>query len=306
MDEITVTAPATVSNVVCGFDCLGFALERPRDRFTLRRIPEKVVRIINKDGFGLPVDPERNIAGVTLVAMLEDSGVDHGFEFESDKRIKPGSGIGSSAASACGAAVAANELLGRRYSQDQLIEFALAGEMLASSARHADNVAPCILGGFTLVRSTDPLDIVLLDHPDLFAAVLHPQIEVRTSEARDLLPKTISLSSAVPAWANLGAFVAGLSAGDYGLIGRSMVDEIVEPARRFLIPLFDELKRASLDSGAIGGGISGSGPSVFMLSRDRPTAERVAKEMRNLYAAGGIEFNTYISAISSEGVRIEK
>lgn len=305
MDEITVTAPATVSNVVCGFDCLGFALERPRDRFTLRRIPEKGVRIINKDNFGLPVDPERNIAGVTLAAMLEGSGADFGFQLESGKAIKPGSGIGSSAASVCGAAMAANEILGGRYDADQLMEFALLGEMIASGARHADNVAPCILGGFTLVRSAGPLDIVQLEFPELFATVIHPRIEVKTSRARELLPKSVSLAAAAKAWANLGAFVAGLSAGDYALLARSMSDEIVEPARKRLIPLFDELKRASLEAGAIGGGISGSGPSVFMLSGDFDTAERVEKEMRNLYAPAGIEFNTYVSAISDTGARVE-
>ena len=305
MDEITVTAPASVSNVVCGFDCLGFALERPRDLFTLRRIPERTVRIINKDNFGLPSDPARNIGGVTLAAMLEDSGAGFGFEFVSEKSIKPGSGIGSSAASACGAAVAANELLGGRYSTEEVIDFALRGEVLASGARHADNVAPCILGGFVLVRSTDPLDVIQLKQPSLFATVIHPQIEVKTSESRGLLPKDVRLGSAVKAWANLGAFVAGLSAGDYGLMARSMVDDIVEPARKALIPLFDETKEASLKAGAIGGGISGSGPSVFMLSPDERTARDVEKVMQNLYRPTGIEFNTYVSAVSPHGVLVE-
>jgi homoserine kinase len=306
MDEITVTAPATVSNVVCGFDCLGFALDTPRDRFTLRRTAEKGIRIINKDDFGLPADADSNIAGVTLNAMLDASGADFGFEFESEKSIKPGSGIGSSAASACGAAVAANGLLGGGFSTDELVDFALRGEVLASAARHADNVAPCILGGFTLVRSVDPLDVVRLSHPDLYATVIHPQIEVKTSQARGLLPQEVPLGMAVRAWSNLGAFVAALTSGDRELMGRSMVDEIVEPARKSLIPMFDELHRSSLAAGALGGGISGSGPSVFMLSRDRDTAVVVEKEMQNLYARTGIEFRTYVSAVAPEGVRIEK
>lgn len=305
MDEVSVTAPATVSNVVCGFDCLGFAVDSPCDRFVLRRVEEKGVRIINRDDFGLPVDPKRNIAGVTLFAMLEDSVADFGFEFESDKVIKPGSGIGSSAASACGAAVAANELLGRRYSSRELIEFALIGEATASGTRHADNVAPCILGGFTLVRSTEPLDVVQLDFPPLFATILHPQIEIKTSVARELLPKSVPLGTAVNAWANLGAFVAGLAAGDLELLACAMTDDIVEPARKSLIPLFDEIKAASLKAGAIGGGISGSGPSIFMLSQDEEAAVAVEKGMQNLYSSIGIEFKTYLSPISQRGVKVE-
>lgn len=302
MDEISVRAPASVSNVVCGFDCLGFALERPFDQFTLRRISERTVRIINRDQFGLPTDPERNVAGRTLLAMLKAANADFGFEFESTKHIKPGSGIGSSAASACGAAVAANRLLGESHSQLEIVEFALAGEMLASGSRHADNIAPCIFGGFTLVRSTDPLDIVQLDFPTLYVTVIHPQIEIKTSEARAILPKEVPLQAAVRNWANLGSLVAALARGDYGLLARSLEDEIVEPARKSLIPCFDELKKASIDAGALGGGISGSGPSVFMLSQSRETAERVEKVMQNLFSRTVIVFNTYVSTVNPNGV----
>ena len=229
----------------------------------MRRISERTVRIINRDEFGLSTDPERNVAGRTLLAMLKAANADFGFEFESTKHIKPGSGIGSSAASACGAAVAASRLLGDLYTPIELVEFALAGEMLASGARHADNVAPCLFGGFTLVRSTEPLDIVRLDFPPLFVTVLHPQIEVKTAEARAILPKMVSLKSAVRNWSNLGSLVAALAKGDYNLLARSLEDAIVEPVRKSLIPCFDELKKASIDAGALGGGISGSGPSVL-------------------------------------------
>jgi len=302
MDEISVRAPASVSNVVCGFDCLGFALERPFDEITLRRISERTVRIINRDQFGLPTDPERNVAGRTLLAMLEAANADFGFEFESTKHIKPGSGIGSSAASACGAAVAANRLLGEKYSQMELVEFALAGEILASGSRHADNVAPCIFGGFTLVRSTDPLDIVQLDFPPLFVTIIHPQIEIKTAEARAILPKEVPLKSAVQNWANLGSLVAALAKGDYGLLARSLEDEIVEPARRPLIPNFDKVKEASIGVGALGGGISGSGPSVFMLSEAAETAQDVEKAMTNVFADTDIEFKTYLSGVQIGGV----
>ena len=196
-----------------------------------------------------------------------------GSRSRSHKHIKPGSGIGSSSASSCGAVVAANRILGDRFSKLELVEFAMEGEMLASGARHADNVAPCIFGGFTLVRSIDPLDIVSIDFPPLFATVIHPQIEIKTSEARAILPEQVPLKDAVRNWSNLGAFVAALAKGDYDLISRSMDDLIVEPVRKSLIPKFDEVKAASLAAGALGGGISGSGPSIFMLSRHlkRPT-----------------------------------
>jgi homoserine kinase len=304
MDEITVLAPATVSNVVCGFDCLGFALGEPHDLMTLREIAEREVRIVNLDNFALPTDPARNVAGVALNAFLDQAGVDHGFEIEITKRIKPGSGIGSSAASAAGAVVAANLLVGEPFSKNELVELAMAGEMLASGSRHADNLAPCIYGGFVLVRSAEPLDIVELSFPTLFATVIHPQIEIKTSEARAMLPAQVPLKDAIRNWSNLGAFVSGLAAGDHELIARSMVDTIVEPVRSSMIPQFDEVKAAGLDAGALGGGISGSGPSMFMLSASREAADAVAAAIHSVYETTAIEFNVYVSEISPEGVRV--
>lgn len=306
MQEIRVHTPATVSNVVCGFDCLGFALEEPFDEMAIRRIEERTVRITHLDDFGLPTDPTQNVAGVALLALIDAAGIDHGFEVEITKHIKPGSGIGSSAASSCGAVVVANQLIGDRFSKHQLVDFAMAGEMLASGSRHADNLAPSIFGGFTLVRSLDPLDIVRLDFPPLFATVIHPQIEIKTSEARAILPKLVPLAYAVRNWSNLGAFVAALAKGDYGLISRSMEDAIVEPVRKSLIPKFDEVKAASLTAGALGGGISGSGPSIFMLSETREMAEKVESTMRRIYETTNIDFNAYVSKISLDGVRTSK
>ena len=301
MQEIRVLAPATVANVVCGFDCLGFALENPFDEMTVRRINEKTVRIINRDDFGLPTDPEKNVAGVALTAMLARAEADFGIEVEITKHIKPGSGIGSSAASSCGAVVAANRLLGDRFSKLELVEFAMEGEKLASGA-HADNVAPCIFGGFTLVRSTDPVDIVSLDFPPLFATVIHPQIEIKTAEARAILPTDVSLKTAIRQWGNLGSLVAALAQGDYGLISRSMEDFIVEPVRKSLVPKFDEVKSASLAAGSLGGGISGSGPSVFMLSETNQIALDVEAAMNDVYLLTGIPFKTHVSPISLKGV----
>jgi homoserine kinase len=176
MQDIKVIAPATVSNVTCGFDCFGFALAEPYDELTLRVIAETDLRIRHLDEYDLPSDPKKNVAGVALLALMESAGLDHGFEIEINKGIKPGSGIGSSAASACAAVVAANRALGDPFSKTELIEFALEGEQMAAGSRVADNVAACMFGGFTLVRSAAPLDIVSLEYPVLYATVLHPQI----------------------------------------------------------------------------------------------------------------------------------
>lgn len=303
MQEIRVLAPATVANVVCGFDCLGFALENPFDEMIVRRIDEKTIRIINRDDFGLPTDPAKNVAGVALTAMLAKAGADFGIEIEITKHIMPGSGIGSSAASSSGAVVAANRFLEDRFSKMELVEFAMEGEKLASGAKHADNVAPCIFGGFTLVRSTDPLDIVPLDFPPLFVTVIHPQIEVKTAEARAMLPTDVPLKTAVRQWGNLGSLVAGLARSDFGLISRSMEDLIVEPVRKSLIPKFDEIKMACLAKDALGGGISGSGPSVFMLSQTKTIAQEVEAAMTEVYSETQIGFHTYVSEISPTGVR---
>ncbi len=303
MDEITVLAPATVSNVVCGFDCLGFALSEPNDRMTLRKISDREIRIVTHDDFRLPTDPTKNVAGVALKAFIERANIDNGFELEITKHIKPASGIGSSAASSAGAVFAADLLMGNPFSKTELVDLAMAGEILASGSRHADNLAPCIYGGFVLVRSAEPLDIVELDFPPLFATVIHPQIEIKTSEARAMLPTQIPLKDAVRNWSNLGAFIAGLGRGDHDLIARSMVDLIIEPIRSSLIPQFDEVKAAGLAAGALGGGISGSGPSMFMLSGSREIADAVAAEIRTVYIKTGLEFIIYVSQISADGVR---
>ena len=304
MDQITVLAPATVANVVCGFDCLGFALQEPFDEMRLRKIDRRSVLISHNDGFGLTVDPTKNVAGIALIAMLDSLNADFGFEVAITKHVKPGSGIGSSAASSCGAVVAANMLLGDKFSKHELIDFAMEGELAASGTKHADNLAPCIFGGFTLVRSTEPIDIVSLEFPSLFATVIHPQIEVKTSKARAILPKEVPLKDAVRNWSNLGAFVAALAKGDYNLLSRSMEDLIVEPARKSLIPRFDEVKAAGVGAGALGGGISGSGPSVFMLSQTLEIARSVESAVRGAYSDTQIDFNTYVSKISPNGIHV--
>jgi homoserine kinase len=304
MNEVTVRSPATVSNVVCGFDCLGFAIEQPYDEVTVRVIDEPVISLVHHDDFELPTLPTENVAGVALQAMIDLAQLPHGFEVEITKYIMPGSGVGSSSASSCGAVIAANKLLGNRFTKHELVDFAMAGEMLASGSRHADNVAPSIYGGFVLVRSIDPLDVVEIDHPPLWATVIHPQIEVKTSESRAILPQQVPLKDAVKNWSNLGAFVAALSTGDYDLMARSMEDFIIEPARKSLIPNYDAIRSASLEAGAIGGGISGSGPSMFMLSDNEITVDEVADAMETVFSNSDILRNIYVSPISNNGVSV--
>ncbi len=306
MNQISILSPASVANVVCGFDCLGFALSAPCDEMTMRLIADKKVRIVNRDDFNLPTKPEKNVAGAALLSMLQSLDGKFGFEVEITKHIKPGSGIGSSSASAAGAVVAANKLLNERFSKLKLVEFAMDGEKIASGDRHADNVAPCIFGGFTLVRSVNPLDVIALDFPPMFVTIIHPQIEIKTSEARKILPAQIPLKDAIRQWSNVGALVFGLQKGEYKIISRALEDFIVEPVRKSLIPKFDEIKNESLKAGALGGGISGSGPSIFMLSENLETARKVENVMQTIYEQTRIDFNIYVSEISTEGVKVRK
>ncbi|HLP20793.1 MAG TPA: homoserine kinase, partial [Chitinophagales bacterium] len=222
------------------------------------------------------------------------------------KMIMPGSGIGSSAASAAGAVVGANHLLGNRFSKLKLVNFATYGEQVASGSRHADNIAPCIYGGVTLIRSSEPLDIIPLNFPPLYVTVIHPQIEVKTSDARQILKKQILLKDAITQWANVAGLVTGLMKQDYDLIGRSLVDVLIEPVRSMLIPGFDELKKQSKEAGALGGGISGSGPSVFMLSKDEGTAKAVEQAMRHVYEKIGVDYHTHVTTVNSEGVKVRE
>jgi homoserine kinase len=299
---IKVHCPATVANMVCGFDILGFALEEPNDIMYVRLIDEPKVIIRNLDDYGLPTDPEKNVAGVVFLEIIQQQGNKFGFEVEIDKNIKPGSGLGSSAASAAGAAVAANHLLNNPFDTNQLIQFAMLGEKLACGVKHADNITPCIMGGVTLVRSIHPLDIVRLNAPEMYAAVVHPQIEVKTSDARQILRKEVLLKDAIRQWGNIAGLVAGLEQGNYDLISRSLEDVIVEPVRSILIPGFDEVKLKSKEAGALGGGISGSGPSLFMLCKEKSTAIQVEKAMQDVFTGLGIEYRSYVGKLSPQGV----
>lgn len=302
--SIKVKCPATVANLVCGFDILGMALNEPFDLMTLKLLDEPKVIIRNKDVFNLPTEPEKNVAGVVLLSVIEKMNFKIGFDVEIEKHIKPGSGIGSSAASAAGASVAANHLLGNIFSNEELVQFAMNGEKLASGVKHADNISPCISGGVKLIRCIHPLDIISIPSPELFVTVVHPQIEVRTSDARQILRQEVLLKDAIRQWGNIAGLVAGFLKNDLELIGRSLEDVIIEPVRSILIPGFDKIKSGCKEAGALGGGISGSGPSVFMLSKNETIAKNVEKVMIDIYERIGIEYNTYVTTINNKGVEV--
>ncbi len=330
---IKIKAPATVANMVCGFDILGFAVNNPYDEMEMRLVarPQTIegatsintiasaIKIINIDNYNLPTDPEKNVAGAALIALIEAYEEQIGlgntkatipvgqlaFEVKINKLIKPGSGVGSSAASSAGAVVGANYLLGNLFSKDDLVRFAMNGEKVASGVKHADNIAPCIFGGVTLVRSIFPLEVIALPSPTLHVTIVHPQIEVKTSDARSILKQQIQLKDAIKQWGNIAGLVAGLMKGDYDLIGRSLEDVIIEPIRSILIPGFDELKASCKAAGALGGGISGSGPSIFFLSKEQSTALAVEQEMKKLYTRIGLPHHTYVTSINGAGVEIE-
>jgi len=313
---IKIKAPATVANMVCGFDILGFAVNSPYDEMEMRWMSraenEASINIINIDNYNLPTDPEKNVAGAALLAFLEEYEEKQNnskaskikFEVKINKLIKPGSGVGSSAASSAGAVVGANYLVGNIFSKDDLVRFSMNGEKLASGVKHADNIAPCIFGGVTLVRSIFPLEIIALPSPTLHVTIVHPQIEVRTSDARSILRQQVLLKDAIKQWGNIAGLVAGLMKSDYDLIGRSLEDVIIEPVRSILIPGFDALKLACKQAGALGGGISGSGPSIFMLSKTKEIAIAVEKEMKQLYDGIGLPHHTYVTSINQTGVEI--
>lgn len=304
MDEIRIFCPATIANVSCGFDVLGLCLDSVGDEMIIRKSPEKGVRILKITGQELPLEAENNVAGVAILKMLKSVEADFGFEVEIVKRIKPGSGIGSSAASSAGAVYGVNKLLGEPFTLKELIPFAMEGEKLASGALHADNVSPALLGGFTLVRSYDPLDVISLPTPgELYASILHPQIEVKTADARSVLKQNVTLKTAIKQWGNLGGLISGLYTEDYNLISRCLHDDIVEPLRSVLIPAFDEVKEATLKAGALGSGISGSGPSIFALSRGEATAKKVAAAMKEVYDQIGLEYDIHVSKVNTKGIK---
>ena len=307
MDYLKIFAPATVANVSCGFDSLGFAVDAIGDEMTFTKTTKKGVKITNITGANLTYDVDKNAASAVVKKVLNEANADFGIELTIHKGFSPGSGLGSSAASAAGAAFGANQLLGNIYSDLELTKFAMFGEEVACGTPIADNVSAAIYGGFVLVRSYNPLEIIKLPVPsELRVVAIHPQIEVKTKDARDVLPTEIALKDAITQWANVGGLISGLYTDNYNLISNSLVDIIVEPARKGLIPFFDNVKNSATKAGALGAGISGSGPTIFALCKGDKVAKNVYKSIEESYKNTGIDFEMFISKVNHEGIKILK
>lgn len=300
-----VFAPATVSNVGSGFDIMGFAIKGVGDIISMELAGTDKMEIINLSNALLPENPYNNIVSPALKALQSSIGANHGFRITFHKKINPGSGIGSSAASAVAALVAYNNLLGSPLTPAELLPFAMEGEKFISGAAHADNAAPCLLGGFTLIRSYQPLDVISIPYPaDLWCTVIHPALVIKTSESRRLIPGETTLENTIVQSGNAAALVTGLITGDMALIGRSLTDVIAEPHRKRLIPGYDRARKTAIDNGALGFNISGSGPSLFALSTEKEIAESIGEGVKKLFNESDTKCDIYISRISPEGARV--
>ena len=307
-ERVVAFAPATVSNVGCGFDVLGFALEQPGDQVVAIPRGEPGIEIldITGDDGRLPRQADRNTASVAALALLREARSAAGLGLIIRKGLPLSSGIGSSGASAVAAVLAVNEALALGASTELLLRSAMEGERAAAGAAHPDNVAPSLLGGFVLARSVDPPDVVRLPvPPGLACAILHPSLEIETRAARAILPAMVPLRDAVQQWANVGALVAALHTGDLDLLGRAMVDHIIEPHRAHLVPGFARIVEAALRAGAIGCNLSGAGPAMFALCRSLSDAQRAGDAMAGaLREHGRIDGRVIVSRVSSSGARV--
>jgi homoserine kinase len=307
-DSIKVFAPATVANVVCGFDVLGFAVNEPGDEVIMRIVDKPGITIskITGDDGRLPLDPAKNTVSVSVQHYLQSIGrTDIGLDIELHKKMPIGSGLGSSSASTVAGLFAAKTLLGDETDPIKLLPFARKGEEMACGHGHADNVAPALLGGFILIRSYDPLDIVKLPHPkELYCAIVFPDVDVPTREARQIIRNKIQMKDAVTQWGNIAGLVSGLFMNDIDLIGRSMKDILVEPVRSMLIPDFYKMREMAMEMGAVSFGISGSGPSVFAFTRDEHTAKQITIKLQQHLTDRQIGSNVYVSSINDKGPRV--
>jgi homoserine kinase len=309
LDEVKVFAPATVANMICGFDILGFALNEPGDEviMTRRAEPGVVITEITGDDGRLPLDPQKNTVSASVQSLLQNLGLENevGVEIKLHKHMPIGSGLGSSSASTVAGLFAINTLLGSPLSREELLPYCVEGERLACGTGHADNVAPALFGGITLIRGYEPLDVIQLPAPkELHVGVIFPQVDVPTRDARQLIKEKIYLKDAVVQWGNIAGLIAGLYREDYDLIGRSMQDVLIEPTRAILIPQFYEMKRIAIEEGALSFGISGSGPSVVAVTRDTHIAQRITEKIQQHLRQSDIESHAYVSSVNIDGPKV--
>ncbi len=301
-------APASIANLSCGFDVLGLAIHSMGDIVEISSTYKNTIQITEiVNGKELSYDATKNSCGVVASKMLEVLKHKRGVNIRIIKGYESGSGLGSSAASSVATAVAMNKFLNTHLSPIELIKFAMEGEFAASGTRHADNVAASMLGGICLVKELDPLEIVQLPVPkNLYVSVLFPQIQLKTSDSRNLIQDKIKLKLASQQWGNLASFVSGLHNEDYELMGRSMKDVVAEASRSTMIPAYEKMKAGAMESGALGFGIAGSGPAVFALAKGKKKAEKVSFAMEMAFQNEGIAYRSFISEIRLRQAEIIK
>ena len=303
MNQIKVFSPATISNVACGFDILGFPIYSIGDEMIVKKTKKKSLIITDITGYSVPYDINKNVSTIAAKAMIESLNPNCGFDFKINKKIIPGSGIGSSGSSAAASVYAINKLLDSPLNENELISFAMRGEVVSSISEHADNVSPAILGGIVMIKSLSPLEVIKLPTPkDLYCFVINPKIEIKTSFSRKILPNKVKLKNTTKQVSTFGSFIHALHTEDYELIGRSLNDYLIEKHRKKLIPLYDEVKSIAIKHGALGCSISGSGPSIFALTKGVEKANEINRLVTELYKTSGNDFSTYVSKISEKGV----
>lgn len=304
---VSAFAPATVSNVACGFDTFGFAIEGPGDVVRALKASEKGIKItkISGDENRLPLDAKKNTAGIAVNKLLKIAKYPGGVELQVEKRMPFASGLGSSAASAAAAVRAVNVLLDLKRSENELLSCVVESEKSISGTAHADNAAPSLLGGFVIVRKVKPVDVLSVPVPEnLYYAIVHPQIEVNTNQARQALPIIIPLKTAIQHWSNTAALVHAMHSGDLKLLGRSMEDLIAEPVRKQWIPYYMEAKKEALNNGAFASNISGSGPSIFAFCDSEKKAQNTAAKMKMVFDKQTIACTPFYGKIRREGAVI--
>ena len=306
MKSIKVFCPGSVANISCGFDILGLCLDNIGDEIVVTQTKKKWIELDICGDYIVTRDINKNAASVSALALLKSfKHIDFGFHISVNKKIKPGSGIGSSAASSAGSVFAINELLKRPFTNKELIPFAAEGEYACTNSYHADNITAVLLGGITLVRSNKEFDVVKLKTPlQLFVTIIHPQVEIKTSDSRILVQRKIEISKLTEQASNLGAFISALYNEDYEMISRCIKDIIVEPYRSEIIPEFNNLKKIALESGSIGFGISGSGPSMFSLSKGPKIANDVKINLEKHLQKKNIKYKSYVSIVNDKGIKI--
>jgi len=305
--RVKVYAPASISNLGSGFDVIGVAIDRPGDFVVVERQKEPGFRFsVHADGVEVPSSPQENVAAHVASLMINEFKPPFGLKMVLHKKMPVGSGLGSSGASSVAAVLGVNSLLPKPLRKIDLLRFAVEGERKASGSPHADNVAPSLLGGAVLIRSYEPLDVISIPMKNSIVwVVVHPHVIVRTEEARNILPKAITLKTAIRQWGNISGLTIGLASGDAALVGKCVEDEVAEPVRSRLIPGYDDVKRAALAAGAYGCSISGSGPSVFAVASSGSSAKRIGDAMKRAFVrAAGIKSDLYISRANMEGARI--